>query len=276
VNLKDGTVFPPGAQFVKTWRLRNIGSCSWTSDFLLAFASGERMSGPQSTSIGGPIDPGETVDVSVNLVAPNGDGKYRGNWQLSTPGGQTFGLGSDQKGVFWVEINVLETDDFAYDFALSYCTAKWSSTEGNLPCPGEVGDQDGFVILVDDPVIEINRQENEPGLRTQPQHTNDGYIRGEYPAFKVKADYHFKAVVACLSGAEKCDVILQLSYRVGDGLPIKLWEAREVHDGAITSVDVDLSSLVDLDVKFILTVQANGAPDGDQALWLLPRIEGGS
>lgn len=276
VTVKDGTIFPPGAQFTKIWRLRNIGSCSWTSDFLLVFSSGERMSGPQSSPIGRTVNPGETIDLSVNLVAPTQAGEYRGNWQLSTPTGQVFGLGSDQKGSFWVEINVLQAGKFAYDFAYNFCTAKWSTAAGNLPCPGQSGDADGFVVLEEEPVIEINRKENEPGLWMQPQHTNDGFIRGEYPAFNVKAGHRFKAIAACIGGAEKCDVIFRLSYRVGEGQDILIWEGREIHDGSFTTIDIDLTALAGFDVKFILSVLANGAPDGDQAFWLLPRIEAGN
>jgi hypothetical protein len=234
------------------------------------------MSGSQSSPIGKIVDPNETIDVSVNLVAPAQAGEYRGNWQLSTPTGQAFGIGSDQKGTFWVEITVLEASDFAYDFTYNFCQASWSSSAGNLPCPGQSGDDDGFVVLVEDPVIEINRQENERGLWTQPHHTNDGYIRGEYPVFHVNAGHRFKAIAACQSGAEKCDVLFQLSYRVGDGEPIKIWEGRETYDGSLTTIDIDLSALAGFDVKFILSVLANGAPDGDQAFWLLPRIEGGN
>jgi hypothetical protein len=273
VGVEDGANFTPGVQFTKIWRLRNVGSCSWTSDFLLVFAGGERMGGPQSSPIGETVDPGETIDLSVKLVAPDEAGEHRGDWLLSTPGGQEFGLGSGADNPFFVEINVLETGDFAFDLTLNYCTAEWTTSEGDLACPGQAGDEDGFVVLVDDPEIEISRQENEAGLWAQPQHTNDGYLRGEYPAFKIEDGDHFMAIVACLDGADKCDVIFRLSYRVGNGDPVILWEAHEVYDGNFTKVDLNLSSLAGQDVKFILTVFSNGAPDEDQALWLLPRIE---
>src|SRR5690349_12154805 len=31
VTIPDGTIFSPGAQFTKTWRLQNIGTCTWTT-----------------------------------------------------------------------------------------------------------------------------------------------------------------------------------------------------------------------------------------------------
>jgi Ig-like domain from next to BRCA1 gene len=272
VTVKDGTVFPPNTEFVKTWRLRNIGSCSWTPDYLVVFDHGDRMGGPHSVAIDEIVDPGETVDVSVDLLSPDTPGDYRGYWKLSTPSGQVFGIGSDTKGPFWVDINVLSSDENPLDFALSYCAAHWRSDAGTLPCPGDAGDDEGFVILVEDPVIEDNRHENEPALWTNPEHTNDGYISGEYPEIKIESGYHFKAVVGCLDGAEKCDVIFQVRYRIGDNDPVKLWETHEVYDDAFTKVDLDLSFLAGQKVKFILKVSANGSPSEDEAFWLAPHI----
>ncbi len=47
---------------------------------------------------------------------------------------------------------------------------------------------------------------------------------------------------------------------------------REVYEGQYRTVNVDLSSLAGNDVKFILTVLANGSANADRALWLAPRI----
>ncbi len=273
VTIKDGTVFPPNNQFTKTWRLQNIGLCSWTRDYLLVFDRGERMDGPTAVQIGETVNPGESVDLSVQLVSPLDPGTYRGYWKLSTPNGEEFGLGGDADSPFWVEISVIQSDEYAYDFGLNYCTARWSSEAGRLPCPGERGDKDGFVILVNNPVIEIERLENEPALRTVPQQVTDGYLRGVYPQVRIKSGYHFKTVVGCLNDSKKCDLIFRLKYRIGDGDDQLLWEIRQVYDGQLNKVDIDLAPLVDQDVRFILEVHANGSPEGDNGFWLLPRIE---
>jgi hypothetical protein len=102
VSVPDGTVFETGQAFTKTWRLKNTGSCTWTSDYQLVFVSGDQMNGPGAQSLtSGTVAPGSTVDVSVNLVAPASAGTYRGNWKIREPGGATFGLST---GAFWVEI----------------------------------------------------------------------------------------------------------------------------------------------------------------------------
>jgi hypothetical protein len=273
VTIKDGTVFPPNNQFIKTWRLQNIGMCSWTRDYMLVFDRGERMDGPTAVQIGETVNPGESVDLSVQLVSPLESGTYRGYWMLSTPSGEEFGLGGDADSPFWVEISVIQSDEYVYDFGLNYCTARWSSEGGRLPCPGEPGDKDGFVILVNNPVIEIERLENEPALRTVPQQVTDGYLRGVYPQVGIKSGYRFKTIVGCLSDSKKCDLIFQIKYRIGDGDDQLLWEIRQVYDGELTNVDIDLTPLVDQDARFILEVYANGSPEGDNGFWLLPRIE---
>ena len=272
VTVKDGTVFPPNAELLKTWRLENIGSCTWSRDYRLVFFDGERMDGPRVSQLEENVDPGETVDVSVELIAPEKGGRYRGYWMLSNSSGEEFGIGADADDAFWVEIRVIESDEFAYDFALNYCLARWSSDAGRLNCPGDVGDSDGFVILVDRPEIEIGRVENEPALWTNPEDEDDGWIIGEYPEFKVEEGDRFKAVVGCQDGAQDCDVIFQVSYRIGDG-PVQIfWDSREVYDDSFTKVDLDLRPLAGQRVKFVLGVLANGSPNDDEAFWLSPRI----
>jgi len=102
VSIPDGTTIEVGKSFTKTWRLKNTGSCTWTSGYQLIFVNGDQMSGPGSQSLtSGTITPGSTADITVNLVAPATAGTYRGNWKIREPGGATFGVST---GAFWVEI----------------------------------------------------------------------------------------------------------------------------------------------------------------------------
>jgi hypothetical protein len=102
VSIPDGTVIEISKAFTKTWRLKNTGSCTWTSGYQLVFVNGDQMSGSGAQSLtSGTVAPNSTVDVSVNLVAPSGAGTYRGYWKIREPGGATFGVST---GAFWVEI----------------------------------------------------------------------------------------------------------------------------------------------------------------------------
>ena len=46
VTIPDGTKITGGTSFTKTWRLRNAGSCTWTTEYDLAFVKGDQMSAP--------------------------------------------------------------------------------------------------------------------------------------------------------------------------------------------------------------------------------------
>lgn len=93
-NMQAPPVLQPGQPFVKTWRVRNSGTCTWTSAYYLAYAHGNtpqsQMSG-QPTYIKGSVPPGGTYDISVNLVAPQQPGTYQGFWQMYNAKGTAFG-----------------------------------------------------------------------------------------------------------------------------------------------------------------------------------------
>lgn len=103
VTVPDGSDFAPGETFTKTWRLRNTGSCTWTTDYDLVFDSGNAMGGPASQPLSGNVPPGSTVDISVELTAPGSTGSYRGDWKLRNADGVIFGL----PAAFYVEIDVV-------------------------------------------------------------------------------------------------------------------------------------------------------------------------
>ncbi len=108
VTYPDGTEVGPGATFVKTWRLKNVGSCAWTTGYTLIFDHGDRMEAPVDVNLPRTVVPGETVDLSVELTAPGTAGTYKGYFRLRADSGEVFGIGGDHLGAFWVEIRVVE------------------------------------------------------------------------------------------------------------------------------------------------------------------------
>jgi hypothetical protein len=111
VTVPDGADFTPGQAFVKTWRLRNNGTCTWTSSYDLVFDHGDAMNGPASQALPGLVHPGETIDLSVDLTAPSAEGGYTGYWLLRSSEGVLFGIGANANVAFWVEIEVLEEEE---------------------------------------------------------------------------------------------------------------------------------------------------------------------
>jgi hypothetical protein len=108
VTVPDGTEFAPGTPFTKTWRIQNIGVCTWSPTYEVVFSSGDQMGAPAAlTFTTVDVPPGDTVDISIDMVAPLTAGSYKGLWLLKNDDGETFGLeGFDFP--FYVEIVVGE------------------------------------------------------------------------------------------------------------------------------------------------------------------------
>jgi hypothetical protein len=104
VTVPDDTYYPPSQAFTKTWRVKNTGTCTWTTSYALVFDSGNIMGGPTSKALASSVPPGASIDISVSLTSPASNGTHRGNWKLRNDKGVIFGLGGG--GPFWVQIVV--------------------------------------------------------------------------------------------------------------------------------------------------------------------------
>ncbi len=99
LTIPDNTKFSPGATFDKGWAFRNVGTCTWSSEYKIAFEDGDQMNGPDAKEIGVEVAPNGEVEVVVSLTAPSSAGTYRGNWVLQNADG--FDIGP-----IWVKIIV--------------------------------------------------------------------------------------------------------------------------------------------------------------------------
>lgn len=273
VTFVDGSIIAPGATFTKVWRLKNTGSCTWDSNYDLVFVSGNAMKADKVVPLKNKVFPGETVDLSVELVAPTDKGNYRSHWMLSNATGHRFGYGVKADQSFWLDINVKPINtNFAYDFAVNVCSATWRSSAGSLACMGDSSNSNGSVVLLDTPRLENGRKEDEPTLWTRPHVTRGGWISGTYPGYQIKEGDHFRAAIGCLQDSKGCEVTFSLDYQDDSNKVKNLGSWVESYDGDITSIDVDLSGLAGKRVNFILTVTTHGKSEAANAFWLVPSI----
>ena len=107
---EDLSNFPdidPGESFQKGWRIKNTGSCTWTSAYFIKYVHGSdpaaQMQG-QPTAIQGEVEPGKAYDLYVSLVAPEVAGRYVGYWQMFNDNNQAFGQ------TIWVAVEVRGTE----------------------------------------------------------------------------------------------------------------------------------------------------------------------
>lgn len=111
VTVVDGTVFKPGELFTKTWRLKNIGSCTWTTNYALVFQSGDSMSTAEVQNLPNDVSPGQSIDVTTYLTAPSQPGRYKGYWQLQNTSGIKFPVKNGYTDIsFFVDIVVDQTN----------------------------------------------------------------------------------------------------------------------------------------------------------------------
>ena len=90
VTVPDGTEMTPGQDFVKTWKIRNTGSCTWGTGYTVIYAFGEKMSGI-AEPLTGAVAPGEEVEVSVRLKAPSNTGEFSSTWRMANASNVPFG-----------------------------------------------------------------------------------------------------------------------------------------------------------------------------------------
>ena len=101
-NMKSPPVVEPGTPFTKKWRVKNVGTCTWTTDYYLDFVRGNKPGadmGGGRTYLDRDVRPGETYDLALELIAPVKPGVYQGFWQLFNDRGQSF-------AELWVGIKV--------------------------------------------------------------------------------------------------------------------------------------------------------------------------
>jgi len=99
VNVPDNTQMTPGQDFVKTWKIKNAGSCTWGAGYTVIYSGyTDKMSGvPQP--INSVVAPGQEIEISVQFKAPTKIGEYVSAWTLSNPKGIPF-FGNNNKPLF--------------------------------------------------------------------------------------------------------------------------------------------------------------------------------
>jgi len=100
-TIPDGTVFRPGETFTKSWTFRNIGTCTWDTNYRMIYMGGDRMEGQIEIPFPGYVAPDDLMTIELELTAPQENGDFRGDWQIQNDlGAKLYDL--------WVEIQVGE------------------------------------------------------------------------------------------------------------------------------------------------------------------------
>ncbi len=104
VTAPDGSPYQVNTAFVKTWRIKNVGTATWTTSYALVFVKGVAMTTTTDIPLAVAVEPGQTVDLAINLVVPAQTGRVRGFWQLRNAAGAFFGVGTGANEPIYVDI----------------------------------------------------------------------------------------------------------------------------------------------------------------------------
>jgi hypothetical protein len=281
VTIPDDTEVPVGNNFVKTWRLRNSGTCTWTSSYALVFVRGDSLGGPAAVQFTtGTVSPGQSIDISVSLIAPATTGTYQGYWKLRNANGIVFGVGSNAQADFWVKIKAVKVDPtstptpkatIGLDFVDKGPSAEWRNNTEVIPWGDPAEDDDGVVVSVDNYRLENNQNYNHV-LVTFVPFVNDGLVRGLYPSYTVQSGDRFRTLLGFRANCGTGKVRFQLVYKEGQNEIVHA-EWLKICDGNLLTIDQDLTSLVGKTVQFIIVAKAEGDYKDDKGVWVNPRIE---
>ncbi len=135
VTIEDNTLIAPGASFTKTWRLANKGSCTWTTGYKIIFDHGNTLNAPASVNLPQNVAPGQTIDISVNMKAPDTAKDYESYWKMQNASGTPFGLGTKGDKFFWVKIKVGSPTPTAAPFAITKVNMSADNANYSGACP---------------------------------------------------------------------------------------------------------------------------------------------
>ncbi len=255
------------------------------------------MEAPDFISIPKNVAPNETVEISIDLIAPPIEGRYKGVWILQDEKGNQFGLGANSRGEIWVQIRsvilptsvptetpeplptatvtptaiALFANSPAEDLLAENCAAAWSNNNGTLACPGSAREAQSSASLVTNAALEDGSIAAYPAIAVIPGAAN-GFVVGIYPDYVVQAGDHFRALAGCEANATTCAVLFRIRYQEGSNEIVDLWAAPEFYDGKLTPIDLDLTALAGKSIKLILDTKSLNSAITDRAVWVSPGI----
>lgn len=79
----NGKTFKPGDNFDAVWTVKNVGSALWAdTDVDYRYKSGDKMHQIEIYDLPESIKPGESIELIVDMNAPDKEGEYKTTWTL--------------------------------------------------------------------------------------------------------------------------------------------------------------------------------------------------
>lgn len=279
VTIPNGEPLRPGTVFIKTWLIKNTGSCPWPTGAKMVPASSRGWTG-DPIPINQTVRPGKTVQASIELTAPalppGSDGEnVTGNFVLRIKKGVE--IKPSNQDYFKVRIRVADiAAGVVWDFVGNACSGTWKNSRDRLlPCPGREGDRNGFVKRLSPAKLEDGISYTA-ALWTHPLMQTGGKISGSFPYLLIQTGDRLRIQVGCIFNFANCDVSYNVFYQVlGENKQPLLASAHtETYDGVLHTI---FDEAIDDDflnkyVSFTFQVTSLSSPAQSAAAWLVLQI----
>jgi uncharacterized protein YkwD len=166
VTVPDNSKVPAGKIFTKTWKFKNTGTCAWAG-FTINYVTGERMNAPVSAPVPETAT-GETVDISIDLTAPVGDGTYTTHFSLHNAAGESIAIGAEKTFYVKVIVGAGGTTAPTQSSSTSSGTTVVSIGNININCKYSYSENAGYVQELASLINQARRNAGLPALSLNP------------------------------------------------------------------------------------------------------------
>ena len=115
VTIPDYSEIAVGDDITKTWRVKNAGSTTWTTSYVLEFEKGEKLGASTQIPLAEEVAPGELVDISIDFRVPAATGEYSSYWILKNEENQRVGIGDEGNSLSLYMVILAVKEDEAGD-----------------------------------------------------------------------------------------------------------------------------------------------------------------
>jgi N-acetylmuramoyl-L-alanine amidase len=128
VTFPDNAPVYVGQTFTKEWRVKNNGGAAWPKGTVLAFVKGDQLGAPPAVPLPS-APPGDSVNLKVQLTAPQSPRPIAGYWQLQDGSGNAFG------DPLWFRLTVVQSGPTQRSSPASNPAVKFFDVTGHNVAP---------------------------------------------------------------------------------------------------------------------------------------------
>ncbi len=270
MTVPDGMTITPYTNFPKTWYITNSGDCVWNSNYKIVYQSGNEVGKSKSFSLlkpGNYIQPGESVTVSADLVAPDAVGRtFTTYWAIENDRGERFGAGEAKNVYLSSRFRVDNSFDLIQNFGSITCADQY----GYFTCGNSsLSSGRGVVYYDESPTFESRRNQGKAAIVAgPPSGENNGLVRFEFGPLRFPRGSYFYTNFCCRPDTPHCDAQVRLYIREPGYGETLVQEIREWNDGFMGEwkFKLDDVGIFDQEFYYILEVQSNGGADGEDLI----------